>query len=96
MPDLYELLLTECSPEFERLRRNRMVMGALRYGRLGAKGKPTYDRVDSMVRRLRKYETSLNAEHLVDVANLAMLEFVEGEHNGVHSVDDGEHTKVKG
>lgn len=95
VPDLDSLLMSEQCPEFEKLRQNRLVMGAIRYGLLGDKSKPQYDRVSCMIRRLNAYASDKNAEHLVDVANLAMLEFVEGIHNGVVSKDDGEHTQVK-
>jgi len=94
LPDLDSLLKTERCPEFEKFRLNRMVMGALRYGMLGAKGKPKYDRIECMIRRLNAYRKDRNAEHLVDVANLSMLEFVEGDHLGVISQDDGQHTSV--
>ena len=43
-----ELKASEWSPEFEQLMRNRLVMGGLRYGKLGAKGKPVYDRMTSI------------------------------------------------
>jgi len=95
LPGLDELRRTEHSPEFEKLCRNRLIMGAFRYGRLGTEGKPVYDRVECMKRRLDKYREDGNAEHLVDVANLAMLEFVEGEHNGITAQDDGRHTATK-
>lgn len=95
VPDLDSLRLSERCPEFERLRQNRLVMGAIRYGLLGDKSKPQYDRASCMIRRLNAYGEDKNAEHLVDVANLAMLEFVEGNHSGVLSKDDGEHTRVK-
>lgn len=95
MPSLAELRRTERSAEFDRLCSNRLVMGAFRYGRLGCKCKAQYDRVACMIRRLNAYNSDRNAEHLCDVANLAMLEFVEGTHNGVHAKDDGEHTKAK-
>lgn len=95
LPDLPVLRETEWCPEFERLRSNRLVMGAFRYGRLGAAGKPAYDRIECAANRLHKYQVDLNAEHLVDVANMMMLEFVEGTHNGVIATDDGEHTKTK-
>ena len=95
IPDLAVLRKTERSPEFERYCRNRLIMGAFRYGRLGQPGKPEYDRVACMIRRLEAYRADGNAEHLCDVANLAMIEFVEGRHKGICSVDDGEHTKQK-
>lgn len=92
LPDLDSLRKTEQCPEFERLRSNRMIMGAIRYGMLGAPGKKKYNRTKCMIRRLTDYERDRNAEHLVDVANLSMLEFVEGDHLGVMSQDDGQHT----
>ena len=69
-------------------------MGGIRYGLLREEGKPQYGRVESMIKRLRLYEKDKNAEHLVDVANIAALEFTEGD-NSFHSVDDGEHTDAK-
>jgi 2-keto-3-deoxy-L-rhamnonate aldolase RhmA len=92
VPDLDVLLRTERSPLFERMRARRKVLGAMRYGRLGARGKPQFDRVADMIRRLNKYAADGNAEHLVDVANLAELEFVEGA-RCVRPTDDGAHTE---
>jgi len=88
------LALTERSAEFERLALNRRIMGALRYGLLGAPGKPRYDRVGDAIRRLREYADTGSLELLVDVANLALLEFVEGKHPKRHwsTKDDGPHT----
>ena len=65
-----DLRRSEWSPEFEQLMRNRLAMGAMRYGRLHAVGKPAYDRVPSMARRLQQYAETGNLELLVDVANL--------------------------
>ena len=92
MPSLVELRRTERSPEFEHLCMNRKVVGSLRYGRMGDPNKPKYDRARDMIRRLELYLKDGNAEWLVDVANIAELEFVEGNHHGVTSVDDGIHT----
>ena len=41
-PSLESLKKTEWSPEFEKLMRNRLIMGAIRYGLLHEKGKPVY------------------------------------------------------
>lgn len=94
---LEDLERTEWSPQFEQLMRNRLIMGALRYGLLHAPGKKQYDRVASMTRRLSKYQESGNMEFLVDVANLCLLEFEECSHPTKHfrSHDDGEHVKAK-
>ena len=77
---LADLEASEWSPEFERLMRNRLIMGALRYGKINAPGKTPYARVPSIQRRLAAYDRSGNLELLVDVANLCLLEFVEGRH----------------
>ena len=91
-----ELKKTEWSEEFERLMRNRLIIGALRYGRLGAANKPQYDRINSMIKRLTKYQETGNKEFLVDVANICLLEFVECNHPNqhFHAIDDGEHTEI--
>jgi hypothetical protein len=84
---------SEWDSKFEVLMRNRLILGALRYGKMKSANKPQYDRVSSMIKRLRNYSDSGNKEFLVDVANLCMLEFVECQHPNAHfsSVDDGEH-----
>lgn len=94
-PPLEELKKTEWSTKFETLMRNRLIMGALRYGRLKGKGKAKYNRVDSIKQRMDLYTETGNAEHLVDVANLCLLEFEEPNHPEFHfnSMDDGHHTK---
>lgn len=66
--------------QFETLMRNRLIMGALRYGRLHAPGKGTYNRPGGIVKRLQQYQETGNLECLVDIANLALLEFEEGTH----------------
>ena len=75
---------SEWSPDFERFMRNRLIMGALRYGKMGSASKPQYDRISAIVRRVKQYRETGNDEMLVDIANLALLEFVEGEHPQKH------------
>ena len=96
-PVLDDLAQTEWSPEFERLQRNRLIMGAFRYGRLSIPGKPVYDRIQAAMKRLEEYELTGNDELLVDVATFMLLEFVEGSHPFKHfsAVDDGPHVEVK-
>jgi len=90
-----DLKETEWSKEFEAYMRNRLIMGAIRYGKIGAKNKPKYDRVESMIQRLNNYNSTGNKEFLIDVANLCLLEFVECNHPNQHfnSIDDGEHVR---
>ena len=54
IPTLDELKKSEWSEEFETYMRNRLIMGAIRYGRIGDKNKPQYDRVKSMIKRLNQ------------------------------------------
>jgi hypothetical protein len=91
MPSLDALYASEWSPEFEMLMRNRLVMGAMRYGLLGDKNKPAYNRVDNAVARLKLYAETHNTEHLVDVANMCLIEFVEGDHPDKHFSSQDEH-----
>lgn len=97
MPPLSELRRTEWSEQFEELMRARLVMGAFRYGRLRAMGKPQYDRIASARNRLFLFEQTGNLECLVDVANLMLCEFEEGDHPRRHlkSVDDGHHAEAR-
>lgn len=83
-PITLEELEKQWSPEFEKLMRNRLMMGALRYGMLGDPTKPQYDRVGSICKRLKKYEETGNLEHLVDAANECLCEFVESRHPKKH------------
>ena len=93
VPDLDDLRKTEWVPEFEQLMRNRLLMGAFRYGLLNTLGKLEYDHIGSIEKRLAKFRVDHNLEHLVDVANLCMVEFYAGTKRGqtVQAQDDGEH-----
>ncbi len=92
---LNELRSSQWSSQFESLMRNRLIFGSFRYGRLKAVGKPKYNRMKSIADRAKKYEEDGNDEHLVDIANLALCEFVEGSHPNKHfkAQDDSEHTE---
>ena len=93
--NLEDMIQTEWDDEFEQLMRNRLLMGAMRYGKISESGKPQYDRISSIISRLKKYQDDGNKEHLVDAANICLMEFVECCHPLAHftAVDDGEHTK---
>ena len=88
-----DLEKTEWSPEFERLMRNRLVMGAFRYGRLRPGAGSRYDRLKAIMWRLQLYHLLKNKEYLVDIANFALCEFVEAR-GEFKSVDDGEHAEA--
>ena len=96
LTSLPELWASEWSPEFERLQRNRLVLGALRYGRLGEREKGSWDRIPAACAALEDYLETGNLENLVDAANLCMLEFVEGVHPRRHfaASDDKQHVHL--
>ena len=93
IPAYESLCRTEWSKKFEALMRNRLIVGAMRYGLLNAPGKRKYNRVDSIIKRLEHYKSDRNAEHLIDAATLSMLEFEEGD-NVLFAQDDGEHVQA--
>lgn len=80
VPPYKVLCRTEWSAEFERGMRQRLVMGAYRYGPLGRPGKPQYARMASIARRARLYAETGNVDLLYDIAALALCVFVEGDH----------------
>ena len=89
------LYFSERNEIFEKLCRNRLIMGAMRYGRLGSPGKAKYDRIASILKRIGLYASTGNQEHLVDVANECLIEFTEPSRpGGAHweSQADGYHT----
>lgn len=82
------------STKFEQLMRNRLIMGTLRYGSfIDRKTTSNFKIVKSIEHRLKMYESTGNTEHLVDIANLCMVEFVCGYHPTKHfeAIDDGHH-----
>jgi len=94
---LAELRVSQWSPAFERYMRNRLIVGCFRYGGLDDPTIPKFDHITSAIQRLEKYRADGNQEHLVDAANLALVEFVRPAcHHAPHwsPTDDGEHTKL--
>lgn len=92
--DMKELKKTQWSKKFEKLMRNRLLLGSFRYGKLSQKNKKNYDRIGYAIKVLKRYLLDKNKEYLVDAANLCLLEFEEG--NGILKItDDSEHVPVK-
>lgn len=94
IPDPAILDRTEWVPEFERLMKNRLIMGSFRYGRTKDMTREKHDlSIRGAQARLEKYREDGNLEHLIDAANLAMLAFAWRKQNGgqVQASDDGEY-----
>lgn len=87
------LYQSEWSADFERLMRNRLVLGAYRYDKLVPGKRGDIRRIYSAISRLNKYIETGNQEHLVDAANLCMCEFIEPsfDKSKLEAIDDGEH-----
>jgi hypothetical protein len=92
-PSLECLRRTQWNERFEQLMRNRLVMGAFRYGTFAEQGQTRHANVPSIQQHLEAYQESGNAEHLVDIANLALVEFTLPSHPQSHftAIDDGNH-----
>lgn len=89
---LEDLQQSEWSTEFERLMRNRLVMGAFRYGLLAdkrVKGKK-WDLIEPIRAKVELYEQTGNTEYLVDAANYCLLAFECDNHPLKHfkALDD--------
>lgn len=97
LPPLDKLTATQWSAEFETYMRNRLIMGAFRYGMFGAEGKPHYDHMKAIRKKTELFEQTGNLELLVDIANYAMCEYREGIHPLRHwgPTDDTDHAEVK-
>lgn len=95
MPSLESLRKTEWCEEFEILMRNRLVMGALRYGKLNDPTKKYYNKIKEIKRRSEEYLRTHNTELLVDIANMALIEYVEGRRSGKEfkAIDEGNHAE---
>jgi len=90
---LHELAESQWCPEFEQHMRARLLIGRYHYGCLRRQQSGDYDKIGSAVQRLHLYRETGNLEHLVDVANLCLVEFVTGDHSDKHfsAADDGVH-----
>lgn len=93
---LEDLKKSEWSPRFEQLMRNRLIMGSFRYQPFAEKRSQPwdYDTASEAIERIKRYQADGNTEHLVDAANMCLLEFEFGNHDNKHfaSIDDGKHT----
>ena len=95
---LQELRQSEWSDRFERYMRNRLLMGRFRYGAMHDPAKGDYDCVRAAQRHLQLYQDTGNLEHLVDAANMCLVEFEHSRHPNKHfqAIDDGQHAERLG
>lgn len=96
-----DLKESEWDKDFENKMRNRLIFGAMRYGKMGhgsyPKDKKKRDRIQSIKKRLEFFEQTGNGENLVDIANECLLIYAEQDHSNFHfeAKDDSYHTPEK-
>jgi len=92
-PDIEELKRTQMNAKFIELMEARMVIGTLRYGYYQT-SETKFDHVESLKKRLELYAQTGNLECLVDLANIAMIEFTRPTHPHAHlkGQDDQNHS----
>lgn len=79
-----KILKTEYSEKFDEIRQNMMIMSYYKYGPL----KDNYgnykcmNAIENLKIRLQKYIDTGNTEYLADVANFAMIEFMNPQIEG--------------
>lgn len=97
LPSLKEIKKIQYIPEFEQLMRNRLIMGAFRYGLTSEQDFSGYDLPGEAIKRINKYIKDKNLEHLVDAGNMLALEFRDKKNKGfkIGVIDDGEHAEWK-
>lgn len=84
--DREAILKTEYNEEFDELRKNRMIMSFYKYGPLreNYENKLVDSPITNLLKRLELYNKTGNKEHLCDVANFAMIEFMYPYHKNAH------------
>lgn len=90
-----EILDAQVSFEFLRLMGHGVTMGRFRYGPIRGSGLPPTKNIHEIRKRITLYEETGNQEHLVDVANFAMVEYMKPCHPNPHfeASDDGVHAE---
>lgn len=75
---------SEFSATFWAKMKNSMAQAFIKYGPVADAYPRKVDAIQSLRRRLRKYEETGNKEWLIDIANFAMIEFMHPSHADAH------------
>lgn len=76
-----KILSTEYSEHFDELRKKAMITSYYKYGPLKTNYSQGYIKcIESLEKRLKAYKETGNTEFLVDIANFAMIEFMNPQH----------------
>lgn len=80
-----EILKTEYSQEFDKIRQDMMVMSFYKYGYVKENAENgTTDFIKSLDKRYQAFLETKNTEFLADIANLCMMIFMFPEQFGCH------------
>lgn len=79
-----DILKTDFSEDFVQKMKNRIVVSHYKYGWIRESYPEISDAIASLEERLDLYKKTGNLEHLVDVANFAMIEFMRPRHGNAH------------
>ena len=80
-----DILKTEYSEKFDKLRKDRMIVSFYKYGPLQTNySQELIDAIKSLEKRLQMYKDTGNTEFLCDIANFAMIEFMCPQHPSAH------------
>lgn len=75
---------SEVSEAFVQGMRDRMATSYFKYGAVAKAYPRKVNALESLRRRIEKYEETGNTEWLMDVANFAMIEFMHPSHKRAH------------
>jgi hypothetical protein len=80
-----EILKTEYSEEFDKIRKDMVVTSYFKYGPIKDNSEQKLkDNILSLEKRLTAYKETGNTEFLADIANFAMFEFMHPQHPKAH------------
>lgn len=85
-----DVLDTEYSEKFDKLRKNRVEVSYYKYGPIKENyGRGLIKAIPSLKRCIEKYEETGNTEYLCDAANYCMFEFMYPQHPNGHFTATG-------
>jgi hypothetical protein len=80
-----EILKTEYSEEFDKLRKQMMATSYYKYGPLKDNStNEAYNWIGSLEKRFNEFKETKNTEYLADIANFCMMMFMYPEKHGLH------------
>lgn len=77
---------TEFSQRFVQGMADRMALSFFKYGAVADAYPHKVDAIESLKKRLARYEEKGNLEELMDLANFALIEFIRPKHPAAHFV----------